>query len=215
MLTLAIDTALSSCSVAIVSDEVTLIARVEPMARGQAERLAPMVRDVVGEAGIAFSAFDRIAVTRGPGAFTGIRIGLSFARGLALALQRPCVGISTLEVLAAGASQPRIVAAINVAGGLFIGAWDGRLEVFAPCKAEVESVLADLEGDWAVTGPGASLILVQRPDWHHVAQDLPSPVVLAHLARHADPASHPPDPLYLRAVDAKLPGGLTLEQSLE
>lgn len=210
MLILAIDTALSACSVALVQGGETLMSCTEVMARGQAERLAPMVAELMGGAGISFKHLDRIAVTRGPGAFTGLRVGLAFARGLALALGRPCVGFSTLEVLAAGASHERVLAAIDVAGSLYVGAWEGRREIIKPCKTDVESLLTQLEGDWAVTGPGATTILALRPDWPLRHQDMPDPVVLAQWAAHVDPAAHLPTPLYLRGVDAKLPGGLSL-----
>jgi tRNA threonylcarbamoyladenosine biosynthesis protein TsaB len=207
---LAIDTALSACSVAITRGDDTLVSRVELMARGQAERLAPLVAELLNGVGIDFGQVDLIAVTRGPGAFTGLRVGLAFARGLALALNRPCIGLSTLEALAAGANHSRTLAAIDVAGSLFVGAWEGQREVVAPCRSQIHSVLAGLEGNWAVTGPGAAAILALRPHWQNLKQDVPDPVILAHLARHADPATHPPDPLYLRGVEAKLPGGLLL-----
>jgi tRNA threonylcarbamoyladenosine biosynthesis protein TsaB len=210
MFVLAIDTALSACSVAVVRDEQTLATCVEPMARGQAERLSPLVREVMTQAGVSFDMLDRIAVTRGPGAFTGLRVGLAFGRGLALALDIPCIGLSTLEVLAAGASAPRIVAAISVAGSLFVGAWDGRTEILAPCKIEVEALLAHLNGPWQVTGSGADQILTAQLNWTKIHKELPDPVVLAHLARHADPFTHAPKPLYLRGVDAKLQSGLSL-----
>jgi tRNA threonylcarbamoyladenosine biosynthesis protein TsaB len=206
VLILALDTALSACSVALVEDGQTLVSRVEPMARGQAERLAPMVNEVMVEAGLSFKSLDRIAVTCGPGAFTGLRIGLAFARGLALALDKPCVGISTLEVLAAAASQPRIVATIDLAGNLFVGAWEGRRVVMGPCATQLDDVLGILDGPWAVTGPGAAVIVAKRPDWFHIDQNLPDPVTLAHLAAHCDPADYPPTPLYLRGVNAKMLG---------
>ncbi len=214
MLILAIDTALSACSVALVRDTQTLVACVEPMARGQAERLAVMVEEVMAQADLRFGDIDCIAATRGPGAFTGLRVGLAFARGLAIALDKPCIGVSTLEVLAAAASQQRIVAAISVAGSLFVAAYEGRAEVIAPCKADVGTLLETLDGPWSVTGPGAAEILALRPDWVHIQQNLPDPVVLAHLASHLDPAGHKPTPLYLRGVDAKLPGGLSLPEPI-
>jgi tRNA threonylcarbamoyladenosine biosynthesis protein TsaB len=206
MLVLALDTALSACSVALVEGGQTLVSRVEPMARGQAERLAPMVNQVMVGAGLSFKSLDRIAVTRGPGAFTGLRIGLAFARGLALALDKPCVGLSTLEVLAAAAGQPRIIAAIDLAGSFFVGAWEGRRPVMEPCATQLDDVLVALDGPWAVTGPGAAIILAERPDWLHIDQNLPDPVTLAHLAAHCDPADYPPTPLYLRGVNAKIQG---------
>jgi tRNA threonylcarbamoyladenosine biosynthesis protein TsaB len=213
MLILAIDTALNACSAAIVRDGQTLIVRVEPMARGQAERLALLVDELVKDANINFSQLDAIAVTRGPGAFTGLRIGLAFARGLALALHKPCLGFSTLEVLAFGAAQPKIVAAIGVAGSLFVGAWEGRREIISPSRLEIDTLLPLLEGDWAVTGPAADHILSARPDWVAVTQDVPDPVILAQMASGADPKDHPPHPLYLRGADAKLPGGILLPEA--
>ncbi len=211
MLILAVDTALNACSVAILRSGEILLSRVEPMAKGQAERLAPLAREVLAETGIAPSALDRIAVTRGPGAFTGLRIGLAFARGLAVALDRPCVGISTLEVLAHAASAQRTLAAIEVAGSLFVGAWEGRACVLEPSRLRADDALGKLSGDWTLTGPGAQTLARLRPDWPVVSQDLPDPVVLAHLAQHLDPALNPPTPLYLRGHEAKLPGGLSLE----
>ena len=211
MLILAVDTALNACSVAILRSGEILLSRVEPMVKGQAERLAPLAREVLAEAGIAPSALDRIAVTRGPGAFTGLRIGLAFARGLAVALDRPCVGISTLEVLAHAASAQRTLAAIEVAGSLFVGAWEGRACVLEPSRLRADDALGKLSGDWTLTGPGAQTLARLRPDWPVVFQDLPDPVVIAHSAQHLDPALNPPTPLYLRGHEAKLPGGLSLE----
>lgn len=213
MLVLAIDTALNACSVAIVRDGEVLARVIEPMARGQAERLAPLVQEVALSAGIAFVDFDRIAVTCGPGAFTGLRVGLAFARGLALALNIPCVGFSTLDALAAGASQPKIVAAIFVAGSLFVGAWDGRREIVAPCRTDIDALLTQLEGEWCVTGPGAASILAARPDWVHVQQDVADPAILAQLVPNVDPINYPPNPLYLRGVEAKLAGGILLPEA--
>lgn len=211
MLILALDTALNACSAAILRSGIVLASRVEPMVKGQAERLAPMTRDLLLEAKIEPGEIDRLAVTRGPGAFTGLRIGLAYARGLAVALDRPCVGVSTLEVLAHAAGAPRVVSAIQLAGSLFVGAWAGRDCVMPPCRLGDDDALAQLEGDWTVTGPGARALLEFRPDWPCVSQEVPDPNVLAQLAQHLDPALHPPSPLYLRGHEAKLPGGLSLE----
>ena len=96
MIVLALDTALDACSVAIVRGEQTLADLSERMQRGQAERLAPMVREAATQAGVAFPALDLVAVTTGPGSFTGVRIACGVAQGLALGAGRPLLGVSTL-----------------------------------------------------------------------------------------------------------------------
>lgn len=208
MRVLAIDTALDACSVALWDAGTATLSRVERMARGQAEALAPMTAAALAQAGWSGASLDRIAVAVGPGSFTGLRVGIAFARGLALALDRPCVGVTTLEVLAAGAAAPRVVAAIRVAGGDFAAAWDGRREVLAPARLEPEDTVAALPGDWVLTGPGLGALSPLRPDWVVIPQAVGDPQVLAGLAAFRDPAGHPPRPLYLRGSGAKLPGGL-------
>src|SRR5271169_5212167 len=114
MKTLAVDTALGACSVAITSDGATLAHHWVPMPRGHAEALAPMVEQAMAESGLAFADLDRLAVTTGPGTFTGQRVGLAFMRGLRLALDRPLVGITTLAAMAAAVEQKsRLVAVIH------------------------------------------------------------------------------------------------------
>jgi len=100
---LAVDTALGACSVALLDDGKILAHIFEPMDRGHAERLAPMVDEAMKKAGMDFSSLDRLAVTTGPGTFTGQRVGLAFMRGLRLALKIPLIGVTTLEVMAASA----------------------------------------------------------------------------------------------------------------
>ena len=103
MLILAIDTALDACAAAVLDiDAGRLIAREsQAMKRGHAEALMPLIARVIKAAGIAFAALDRIAVTTGPGSFTGLRVGLSAARGIALAADKPVVGVTTLTAYAA------------------------------------------------------------------------------------------------------------------
>ena len=103
MLILAIDTALDACAAAVLDTATTqLIAQEsQPMKRGHAEALMPLIARVMKASGIAFASLDRIAVTTGPGSFTGLRVGLSAARGIALAANKPVVGLTTLTAYAA------------------------------------------------------------------------------------------------------------------
>ena len=102
---LGFDTATSACSAAVWEDGRIAARRFEPMSRGQSERLMPMVREVLSEAGADFPDLDLLAVTTGPGAFTGLRIGLAAARGIALAGDLACFGVTTLDAVAAGVSE--------------------------------------------------------------------------------------------------------------
>lgn len=118
MATLAIDTSMRACAVAVSAEHWAR----EAMQRGQAERLVPMVAEVLGRAGLAFGDLARVVVTVGPGSFTGIRVGLATARGLGLALGVPVLGVSTLDVLwHAGVddlSQEEVEAIVNGTYGL-------------------------------------------------------------------------------------------------
>ena len=103
MLILAIDTALDACAAAVLdTGSGRLVAQEsQSMKRGHAEALMPLIGRVVVESGIGFAGLDRIAVTTGPGSFTGLRVGLSAARGIALAANKRVVGITTLTAFAA------------------------------------------------------------------------------------------------------------------
>src|SRR6185503_14181181 len=103
MLILAIDTALDACAAAVLDTSAGgLIAREsQVMKRGHAEALMPLIARVMKASGVAFTALDRIAVTTGPGSFTGLRVGISAARGIALAAGKPVVGVTTLAAYAA------------------------------------------------------------------------------------------------------------------
>lgn len=204
MIVLAIDTALAACSVALVRGDETVAEASEPMERGHAERLAPMVDDLVRGTGFAFADVDRIVVTVGPGSFTGVRVGLSFARALALALGRPCVGVSTLEALA-GDGEGERAGAIAAAGDVYFAAYSQGETLVTPRRFSLEEARGLALSGMCVRGPGAGL-------FHDVALTTeivaaPDIVTLARLGARRDPAQRPPTPQYLRAPDAKLPGG--------
>ena len=101
MLILGINTVADACEAALVRDGVVIAERSEPMNQGHDARLAPIVEQVMRETGIAFADLHRVAVIVGPGSFTGVRVGVAFARGLALSLDIPAVGVVT-SLCAAG-----------------------------------------------------------------------------------------------------------------
>ena len=214
MIVLALDTALAACSVAVTRDGQVLAAASEPMLRGHQERLAPMVQAVMAEAGLAFPELDRIGVTVGPGSFTGLRVGLAFAKGLGLALGKPCIGVGTLEALAASEPGPGLIAAVIDArrGQVYLQVLEGGAAVMAPDALPVETAAARLAELWRggplrLVGPGAALLAGMAPDAVVIERAAPDPAALCALvAGRTTPAR----PLYLRAPDAKLPGGRDL-----
>ena len=210
---LAIDTCLFACSAAVVQDGAVRAGRVEPMSRGHQERLAPLVAEVMAEAGgVGFDQLDRIAVTIGPGSFTGLRVGLAFAKGLSAALAIPAVGVGSLEALA----QPhkgRVFAVLDAKRGqVYLQAFDDGAAVSAPDALPIETAaarVAELAPDILV-GTGAALLAQMRPSAQAIAVDHADPAAIAALGASRSPV--PPRPLYLRAPDAKLPGGKSLSE---
>ena len=112
---LAIDTATEAMSVALHDASTVCAHRFELIGRGHAERVLPLVQEVLAEQGWALSDLTALAVGRGPGAFTGVRIGISVAQGLAYGLGIPVVGVSDLEAVAVGALE--LAAASGIAAG--------------------------------------------------------------------------------------------------
>lgn len=225
---LAMDTALNACSVAITEDGRTRAHLNEKRARGHAETLLPMIQDLMKSADCAYHDLDLIAVTVGPGTFTGLRIGLAAARGIALAAGKPIVGITTLEALAASVpselAKGRAVIATADArrGEIYFQAFrqGGSRAALIPLLPPKATPVADsinyfpgppaaILGSGAALLPEADRLRQQGYDFLDLDPD-PDAVIVAELAALCDiPQSDapPPDPLYLRAPDAKLPGG--------
>ncbi len=110
--TLGFDTSAAHCAAALLRGDAVLALRHEPMAKGQAERLMPMLEEMLAEAGLGWRDLDVIGVGTGPGNFTGIRVAVAAARGLALSLRIPAVGVGAPEALACGLPRPcRVVIA--------------------------------------------------------------------------------------------------------
>ena len=203
---LAVDTALGACQAAVLDgDRVTALSEV--MARGHQERLAPLAAEAMARAGLAFAALDRVAVTVGPGSFTGLRVGLAFAKGLGLALDVPVLGIGTLGALAWTPAPAGIVAAVVDAGRgrVHLQVWSDGAATGEPETLELAAAGARLAqaAPARLVGPGAPLVAQWTPHARIEALVAPDPVALARLAARLAPDAAPPSPLYLRAPDAR------------
>src|SRR5690606_33335507 len=201
MKVMVIDTALGACVAGVFAHEAASDAvralglRRELMTKGHQERLGGLARDAAAEAG-GFDGVDRIGVTVGPGSFTGLRVGLAFALGLGAALDRPVVGISTLDALAASVAAPGLVAAVidarrgQVYGRLFRdGAPVGEAEAW-PLETARDRILAEAgQGGVLLVGSGATLLAETFPDLVGTRIEplaAPSPEALARLTMAAD-----------------------------
>jgi tRNA threonylcarbamoyladenosine biosynthesis protein TsaB len=211
-LILAIDTCLGASSIAVLDGETVRAARSEPMTRGHQERIAVLAREVMAEAGVKFAELTRIAVTVGPGSFTGLRVGLSFAKGLATALSIPCVGVNTLEALAASVGATGLVAGVLDArmGQVYLQAFDDGKALTTPDALEVGAAAARLaelysDGPTTLVGSGAPLVADALPGAAVLTPAYADPVAVARLAASRPAPSHSPRPLYLRAPYAVAP----------
>lgn len=213
---LAIDTSTSACSAAVLRDGHVLARRLTVMARGQSEALMPMMRDVLDESGLTIAGLDLLAVTVGPGAFTGLRIGLAAARGFALAAGLPLAGVPTpLAVAAAIPESERSGHTVAIVLDsrrddpwvqLFCADLTPLGTVEATCP---DAVASRLRGPVLVAGDaGARLLAVlpgavaaSSPGW-------PDAAVVARVGEELwrEGRAAPAEPRYLRAPDVTLPG---------
>jgi len=218
MTVLAFDCAISGLGVAAVRDGVRLAGSSEG-GRDQAARLLPAIEAVLADAAIDRRALTLIAVTTGPGSFTGVRVGLAAARGLAVGLAVPLAGITTTAVLLAqAAARDRLViAAIDSRlGDWFCAIGEGDA---APFVSSARDLAVRLAGrPCLVVGAGAKMLVddLEAAGVDAIAEEaVPDPVTLAHLAgdagidawRGRNAEEGLPRPLYLRGVNITLPGG--------
>jgi tRNA threonylcarbamoyl adenosine modification protein YeaZ len=217
MRVLAIDTALEACSAAVFDTEqgAVIASATLAMARGHAEAVMPLIARVMDKAGIEFAQLDRIAVTTGPGSFTGLRVGISAARGIALAAGKPAIGLTTLAGFAAphiaAHDASPVVAVIDARHDhvyMQIFGSGGRTVVPARIAPMREAVRAAVAVPPRIVGSAAELLAAA---W---SKSEPPPVLveqraapdidwIARLGAAAADAQGPPKPLYLRAPDAQ------------
>jgi len=215
---LAIDTALEACAAAVLDTAQGIVLARESIAmtRGHAEALMPLIERVMAASGGSFDALDRIAVTVGPGSFTGLRVGIAAARGLALAAGKPAIGLTTLAAFAA----PLIAEDDTLP---VVTAIDARhehiyLQVFGPGgRTLVPPRVASLRDAMRaattsrgarIVGTGATMLAAawpaaERPPRLVEQRGAPDIDWIAHLGAAAPEDAGPPKPLYLRAPDAQ------------
>ncbi|MDQ0467451.1 tRNA (adenosine(37)-N6)-threonylcarbamoyltransferase complex dimerization subunit type 1 TsaB [Labrys wisconsinensis] len=211
---LALDTALDACAACVFDDDAGAIAAESlTMARGHAEALAPLVARVVAQGG-GFEVLDRIAVTVGPGSFTGLRVAIAAGRAFALALGAPCIGVSTLAAIAGPhlreESGQAVAAAIDARHGQIyfqLFSARGRSLVEARCLPVREAARLLGTGVVKLAGPAAPLLLdeARAAGARGVvvdSQPAPDIVWVARLGLAADPQTARPIPYYLKPADA-------------
>lgn len=213
---LAIDTALGACSTAIFDTATGVVARESlPMARGHAEALMPQVERVMREADLRFAEIDRIAVTTGPGSFTGLRVGVAAARGIALAAEIPAVGVTTLDAFAAPelsvSDSAPVLAVIDARNAqVYLQAFDpdGRARTAAQVALAREAAEVVPPLPVRIVGTAAALVAAvwptDRPPPAKVAAAVaPDIAWVARFGAVRAPTGEPPRPIYLRAPDAR------------
>ena len=219
MLILAIDTALDACAAAVLDTDAAKIIAQEslPMKRGHAEALMPLIARVMKASGVAFMSLDRVAVTTGPGSFTGLRVGLSAARGIGLAAAKPVVGLTTLTAYAApfvgeNSAHP-ILSAIDARHDhvyFQVVSGDGGSLIKPKVAPIAEALEAACFGTPHLVG-NAAKILAERwpsdapPPSKVDVQPAPDITWVAWLGAAVNPETALAKPYYLRAPDAKPP----------
>jgi tRNA threonylcarbamoyladenosine biosynthesis protein TsaB len=214
---LAIDTALAACSAAVLDTAQGDIIASEslPMTRGHAEAIIPLIARVMDKADIEFTDLDRIVVTVGPGSFTGLRVGISAARGISLAASRPAFGVTTLAVFAAPylASDDTLpVAAVIDARHehvyLQVFGRSGRTLVAPRIASIPEAVRSSAVAPTRIVGSAAKLLAAAWPASEpapKLVEELAAPDIIwvARLGVTAIEGQGSPKPLYLRTPDAQ------------
>lgn len=218
MIVLAIDTATNCCAACLYDAEskVLLAGHSDDIGRGHAEHLLGTIDKVLAAADLSFNEIDKIAVSIGPGSFTGIRVGVATARSLGLALDKPTVGVSTLEALAADfASDAPFAVAIQAGRGqAYVQGFDvGGAVHNKPFivkldnnpSSQVEQVYSNLIGSAAeLIDEARAIALLDRATGS-----------IENIASLGATSKTQPSPLYIRSADAKIAEGFALPRQSE
>lgn len=210
MFILGVDTTQAACSAAVYdTDSANLRSHVwQEMPRGHAEALPAIIGETLEQAGISLKDIGKIAATIGPGTFTGVRVGLSAARGFALALNLPLVGVSSLEALASaveGFSEKTVLAAFDARRGeVYAQLFARGLPADAPQLLSIEQASSLSKGARTeIVGTARDLLVSANPEnIASAAPQLPDAGVVARIAASRSPQADV-QPLYLRKADAK------------
>jgi tRNA threonylcarbamoyladenosine biosynthesis protein TsaB len=214
---LAIDTALAACSAAVLDTAhgAILASESKPMVRGHAEALMPLVDAIMQRAGVDFGELDRVAVTTGPGSFTGLRVGIAAARGIGLAAGKPVVGLTTLAALAApyvaADDTLAVAAAVDARHAhvyLQVVGPQGRVAVSPRIVPLAEAVALAVQAlPIRLVGSGAPMLEGAWPNGERPclvdARRAPDIGWVARLGAAATEGQALPKPFYLRAPDAR------------
>lgn len=210
MLVLGLNTAFAAMEAAVVRDGEILADARETMARGQDKALPGFVERLLAEAGVTLADVNRIAVVTGPGSFTGIRIGVAYARGLALVTDVPCVGVTSIEAAIPAGMEDTALGCIaaqkrppdqtwwvqGVAGN------EGIADTIEVGLDELKAMLTGFHAPIFMQGLDALGDMAEALD---IRPLVPSAVTAALKAPLFDPAHHSPAPVYARDPDATLP----------
>jgi tRNA threonylcarbamoyl adenosine modification protein YeaZ len=191
---LAFDTSAAHCAAALLLPDGRVLTRLEPMEKGQAERLMPLLEELLVEAGLGWSDLTRLAVGTGPGNFTGVRIAVAAARGLALGLGIPALGITRLEALAFGLPRPITVVEDARRGEVYVqGFGTETSEALLLDGSDLAHVVETAHVTGSAAGPAA------------LPPAMPLAEAMARLAAARALPQPRPAPFYLRGADAAPP----------